>query len=109
MFEYNSLRSSQKVAQQQVELIPKAPAIAHIKKIEQMHKEKVMMYKTYALTLKDRYQKFESESQRHYANIIKKQQKVTDDMLKKKEDMLTELEQANKKAQDDLKEMKEKM
>lgn len=57
-----------------------------------MHKEKVLKYKSYALTLKEKYQKFESESQRHYANIIKKQQKVADDVLKKKEDMLQELE-----------------
>ena len=45
-----------------IEYIPKAPAIAHLKKIETMHKEKVMKYKTYALTLKERYQKFETES-----------------------------------------------
>ena len=68
-----------------------------------------MKYKTYALTLKERYQKFETESQRHYANIIKKQQKVTDDMLKNKEDMLYELEQNNRKAVDDLNLMKAKM
>ena len=44
----------------------------YLNNIEAKHKNKIDQYKDYALSLKDRYQKYETESQRHYASVIKR-------------------------------------
>lgn len=63
----------------------------HLKKVEMRHNEKVQLYKQYTLDLKEKYMKFEVESQRHYANIIKKHQKQTDDIIDNKESLLEQM------------------
>jgi len=68
--------------------IPKKPVMEHLKKVEMRHQEKVQLYKQYTIDLREKYQKFEVESQRHYSNIIKKHQQQTDDIINNKEALL---------------------
>jgi len=52
--------------------------------------EKVKLYKQYTIDMSEKQQKFEEESQRHFANTIKKHQEQTEQILKNK-DMIVEL------------------
>lgn len=60
------------------------------------------MYKQYTLDLKEKYHKFEVESQRHYANIIKKHQQQTDDIINNKEDLLQQMKENKEQSLDEL-------
>lgn len=48
------------------------PVMEYLNNIEAKHRNKIDQYKNYAMSLKERYQKYENESQRHYADVIKK-------------------------------------
>lgn len=74
--------------------IPKKPVMEHLQQMEKRHLDKVALYKQYTLDLKEKYQKFECESQRHYANIIKKHQQQTDQIISDKEDLVEQMRQA---------------
>lgn len=74
-----------------VDYVPKQPVMEYLNSIEGKHKNKIDQYKNYALNLKERYQKYETESSRHYSNVIKRHQRSTDDLIAKKEEMLHEL------------------
>lgn len=60
------------------------------------------MYKQYTLDLKEKYHKFEVESQRHYANIIKKHQQQTDDIINNKEALLQQMKESKEQSLDEL-------
>ena len=60
------------------------------------------MYKQYTIDLKEKYHKFEVESQRHYANIIKKHQQQTDDIINNKEALLQQMKQNKEQSLDEL-------
>jgi len=60
------------------------------------------LYKQYTLDLKEKYHKFEVESQRHYANIIKKHQQQTDDIINNKEALLQQMKESKEQSLDEL-------
>lgn len=60
------------------------------------------MYKQYTIDLKEKYHKFEVESQRHYANIIKKHQQQTDDIINNKEALLQQMKRSKEQSLDEL-------
>jgi len=97
------------VPYEKVEYIPKAPVIEHLKNLEAEQADKVAKYKQYAIDLKSKYQKFEFEAQRHYAQILKKHQKQTDELLSKKEDMFYKLKVDNEEAEKELVNMRNKL
>ena len=74
----------------------------HLKRVEMRHNEKVELYKQYTIDLKEKYHKFEVESQRHYANIIKKHQQQTDDIINNKEALLQQMKQSKEQSLDEL-------
>ena len=82
--------------------IPKKPVMEHLKKVEMRHQEKVQLYKQYTIDLREKYQKFEVESQRHYANIIKKHQQQTDEIINNKEALLEQMRQSKEESLDEL-------
>lgn len=55
-----------------VEYIPKGPVMEHLRMLEEKQREKEEKYKKYAIDLKQKYSKFEYESQKHYAEILKR-------------------------------------
>ena len=63
--------SAPEVGFKTVGYVPKEPVVEYLKSKEAQHKSKIDQYKNYASSLKERYQKYETESQRHYANVIK--------------------------------------
>ena len=46
--------------------VPRAEAVALLRKMEEEAKDRIQKYKDYALQLKDRYRVFEQEAARHY-------------------------------------------
>ena len=73
------------------------------------HNEKVAQYKQYTLDLREKYHKFEIESQRHYANIIKKHQEQTDDIITSKETLVKEMRANKKQSEDELRKLQAKL
>ena len=82
--------------------IPKKPVMEHLKRVELRHNEKVQLYKQYTIDLKEKYHKFEVESQRHYANIIKKHQQQTDEIINNKEALLQQMKESKEQSLDEL-------
>ena len=82
--------------------IPKQPVMEHLQRMEKRHQDKVALYKQYTLDLKEKYHKFEVESQRHYANIIKKHQQQTDQIISDKEDLVEQMRHAKEQSLDEL-------
>ena len=74
----------------------------HLKRVELRHNEKVQLYKQYTIDLKEKYHKFEVESQRHYANIIKKHQQQTDEIINNKEALLQQMKESKEQSLDEL-------
>jgi len=81
--------------------VPQKPVMEQLKRVER-HNEKVQLYKQYTLDLKEKYHKFEVESQRHYANIIKKHQQQTDDIINNKETLLQQMKESKEQSLDEL-------
>ena len=70
--------------------------------MEKQHREREGKYKNYTMQLKERFKTFESESQKHYASVIKKMKHETDELLLLKEDMLFKMKDKAKEAEDEL-------
>ena len=64
--------------------------------------EKVKLYKQYTIDMSEKQQKFEEESQRHFANTIKKHQEQTEQILKNKDTIVELMVQDKNKSMDEL-------
>lgn len=67
-----------------------------------MASEKMELYKQYTIDMSEKQQKFEEESQRHFANTIKKHQEQTEQILNDKDALVQLMVQNKDKSMDEL-------